>query len=104
MSIISVSKLNIYYGTEPVLTDVSFHINEKDRIGIVGANGAGKSTLIKLLTGELAADSGDIFKARDITVGYLKQRDHFPGGGTVEEEMRKIYDTGRGSIRLPPRR
>ena len=91
MSIISVSKLNKYYGTEPVLTDVSFHINEKDRIGIVGANGAGKSTLIKLLTGELAADSGDIFKARDITVGYLKQRDHFPGGGTVEEEMRKIF-------------
>jgi ATP-binding cassette subfamily F protein 3 len=91
MSVISVSKLNKYFATEPVLLDVSFHINEKDRIGVVGANGAGKSTLIKLLTGELEADSGDIFRAKDISVGYLKQRDHFPSGGTVEEEMKKIF-------------
>ncbi|MBR0140569.1 MAG: ABC-F family ATP-binding cassette domain-containing protein, partial [Firmicutes bacterium] len=91
MSVITVSKLNKSFVTEPVLTDVSFHINEKDRIGIVGANGAGKSTLIKLLTGELEADSGEIFRSKDVSVGYLKQRDHFPSGGTVEEEMLKIF-------------
>ncbi|MCF0150306.1 MAG: ABC-F family ATP-binding cassette domain-containing protein [Firmicutes bacterium] len=91
MSVISVSKLNKSYSVTPVLTDVSFHINEKDRIGIVGANGAGKSTLIRILTGELDCDSGEIFRSKDITVGYLKQRDHFPSGGTVEEEMRKIF-------------
>lgn len=91
MSVISVSKLNKYYSVTPALLDVSFHINEKDRIGIVGANGAGKSTLIKILTGELDYDSGEIFKAKDVTVGYLKQRDHFPSGGTVEEEMQKIF-------------
>ncbi len=91
MSLISVSKLNKSYGVKPVLEDVSFHVNKGDRIGVVGANGAGKSTLIRILAGDLQPDSGDIFRERDLSFGYLRQRDHFPSGGTVREEMERIF-------------
>ena len=91
MSIITAAKLNMSYSAEPVLVDVSFHINKGDRIGIVGANGAGKTTLIRMLAGELQPESGELFIAKDLSIGYLKQRDHFPDGGTVEEEMNKIF-------------
>ena len=87
VSIITVSKLNKSYGIEPVLTDVSFHVNEGDKIGIVGANGAGKSTLIRILAGELEADSGDVFMDKKIALSYLKQRDHFNTDGTVIDEI-----------------
>ncbi len=91
MSIISASKINKAYAAADILVDVSFNINAGDRVGIVGANGAGKSTLMKILASELAADSGELFIASDISVGYLKQRDHFPSDGTVEEEMQRLF-------------
>jgi ATP-binding cassette subfamily F protein 3 len=89
MSVISASNICKYYGIDDILTEVSFNVNEGDRIGIVGANGAGKSTLIKILVGELEPDEGQIYLDRSKTVGYLQQRDHFPDGGTVMEEMKQ---------------
>ncbi|MDD3290040.1 MAG: ATP-binding cassette domain-containing protein, partial [Eubacteriales bacterium] len=77
MSILSATKINKSFGITPVLQDVTFHINPSDRIGIVGANGAGKSTLMKILAGRLPADSGQLRIAKDTTLGYLQQRDHF---------------------------
>lgn len=71
----------------PVLIDVTFNINAGDRVGVVGANGAGKSTLFKILAGDLSQDDGDIFFDKYASLGYLKQRDHFPDGGTVQEEI-----------------
>lgn len=89
MSILTASKINKSYGVEQVLEDVSFTVNEGERIGIVGVNGAGKSTLFRIIAGEIPADSGELFFARDKSLGYLKQRDHFPDGGTVMQEMQK---------------
>ena len=91
MSILSVNELNKSFGIEPVLEDVSFVVNKGDRIGVVGANGAGKSTLFKLIVGELQPDSGNISAARDLTVGYLKQREHFSDEGTV---LQTLLDLG----------
>ena len=61
MIILSANRLSKGYGTDVILTDVSFHVNAGDRVGIVGRNGAGKTTLLKLLTGELTADEGEFF-------------------------------------------
>ena len=75
MSIITASKLNKSFGIETVLTDVTFHVNAGDRIGIVGANGAGKSTLMRILAGELSADDGELYFEKGASIGYLKQRE-----------------------------
>ena len=87
MSVLSAFELNKSFVTETVLEDVSFTLNKGDRIGVVGANGAGKSTLFKIITGEMAADEGSISTAKDLTVGYLKQREHFPDGNTVLDTL-----------------
>lgn len=87
MSIVQAKNICKTYGIETILDDVSFLINKGDRIGVVGINGAGKSTLIKILAGEIEADGGELAIESGLTIGYLKQRDHFPDGGTVREEM-----------------
>ena len=87
MSIISAKELNKSFGTEPVLENVSFTVNKGDRIGVVGPNGAGKSTLFKIIVGELSADDGEISAAKDLTVGYLRQREHFPEENAVLDTL-----------------
>lgn len=87
MSILSAVKLNKSFGAETVLTNASFLINKGDRIGVVGANGAGKSTLLKIMAGEITDYEGKLNVEKGLSMAYLKQRDHFPDGGTVFEEM-----------------
>ncbi|MCX6231881.1 MAG: ABC-F family ATP-binding cassette domain-containing protein [Bacteroidetes bacterium] len=70
---ISVNKLSIHFTGTYLFDDVSFIINDKDRIGLVGKNGAGKSTLLKILSGETEPESGEIVKTSGQTVGYLPQ-------------------------------
>ena len=89
MRISTASNMNKSIGIERVLEDVRFHAHAGDRVGIVGANGAGKSTLMRILAGELKPDSGELYFERGASLGYLKQRDHFPDGGTVTEEISK---------------
>lgn len=91
MILLTATNLSKYYGIAPVLTGVSFHVSEGDRIGIVGANGAGKTTLLNILTGELPWDEGDFFLPGDKTVGYLKQQDNFRSENTVYQEMLAIF-------------
>jgi ATP-binding cassette subfamily F protein 3 len=73
MALLSASNLNKAYGTDVIFSGVSFEIQENDRVGLVGINGSGKTTLFKLLTGDLPADSGDIFQAKDTVIGYMEQ-------------------------------
>ncbi|MBR5731517.1 MAG: ABC-F family ATP-binding cassette domain-containing protein, partial [Firmicutes bacterium] len=92
MSILSAQELNKSYGIEPVLEGVSFTVNKGDRIGVVGSNGAGKSTLFKIIMGEEGYDGGSLSIAKDLTAGYLKQREHFPDGNTVLDTMMMLGD------------
>lgn len=73
MIALSCSNITKSYGIDVILKDISFTIETGDRIGLIGRNGAGKSTLFKIITGELSNDSGDIYKAKDLTIGYLEQ-------------------------------
>ncbi len=91
MIILSANNIIKTYGVDPILTNVSFHINQGDRIGIVGANGAGKTTLLNILSGRLAYDAGDFFVSSNTNIGYLKQSDNFESEKTVYEEMLAIF-------------
>ena len=91
MIVISANQLTKLYGVDEILTDVSFHINAGDRVGIVGANGAGKSTLLNILSGELPCDSGNYFISGDLKIGYFHQNDLFTSEKTVYEEMLSIF-------------
>ncbi len=88
--IVSCNHITKSFVTGPVLTDVSFHINEREKTAIVGVNGAGKSTLLKIITGELYADSGEVTFAKGTTVGYLAQHQDLATEHTIYEVMLEI--------------
>ena len=91
MIVLSAKNLSKVYGTDVILEKVSFHVNEGDRVGIIGKNGAGKSTLMNMLTGELSCDDGEFFVSQNTRIGYLKQRENFNGDRTVIEEVTEIF-------------
>lgn len=91
MIVLSATNITKEYGTDVILRDVSFHLNEGDRVGLIGKNGEGKTTLLKILTGELAATAGESYISKEKTVGYLKQTDHFDSRNTVIAEVEQIF-------------
>ena len=91
MIVLSAKNLSKVYGTDVIIENVSFHINDGDRIGIVGKNGAGKSTLLNMLTGEMSCDDGEFFVSQNTRIGYLKQRENFRSDRTVIEEVTEIF-------------
>mgnify|MGYP002672203327 FL=1 len=75
------------FGTKEVLRDVNFHINEKEKIAIVGINGSGKTTLLKIIMGEEMPDNGQVIIAKDTTIGYLSQHQDITFDNTIYGEM-----------------
>ncbi|WP_411678203.1 ABC-F family ATP-binding cassette domain-containing protein [Caproicibacter sp.] len=73
MGYLSIGNLEKSFGTQVVLSDVSFEIQENDHVGLIGSNGSGKTTLFKLITGELSPDAGTISAAGKTTLGYMEQ-------------------------------
>jgi len=96
---ISVEHLSIEFSSTPILDDISFLINKKDRIALVGKNGAGKTTLLRLLAGEYEPTSGRISKDTDLTIGYLPQVMLFQDNRTLREEVMTIF-TGEDEARF----
>ncbi|MEK4509341.1 ABC-F family ATP-binding cassette domain-containing protein [Paenibacillus sp. FSL K6-2524] len=79
------------YGVTSVLNGISLQILERDRIGLVGVNGAGKSTLLQILANEMSYDGGQIFKAKETTIGYLAQNSGLQSENTIWEEMLSVF-------------
>jgi len=73
MIALSCSNITKSYGIDLILENINFTIETGDKIGLIGRNGAGKSTLFRIITGEIPNDSGDIYKSKDLTIGYLEQ-------------------------------
>ena len=86
--ILSCSHINMSFGDNKVLSDVSFHINDNEKCAIVGINGVGKTTLLKIIMGEEKPDSGDVTISKDKSIGYLKQQQNIESERTIYEEMR----------------
>ncbi len=89
---ISVDNLTVSFGGWDLFKDISFLINPKDRIGLVGKNGAGKSTLLKVLIGEQPPTSGAVSKNGDCTLGYLPQQMKVADTTSLVEETAKAFD------------
>lgn len=88
---LSIEHLSIEFSSKPILDDISFLINKKDRIALVGKNGAGKTTLLRLLAGEYEPTSGTISKDSDLTIGYLPQVMLFQDNKSLCEEVMTVF-------------
>lgn len=88
---ITVSHLSMEFASRPVLDDISFLINRKERIALVGKNGAGKTTLLRIIAGEYQPTGGTISREADITIGYLPQVMLHHDGKTLREEVMTAF-------------
>ncbi|MBR3758723.1 MAG: ABC-F family ATP-binding cassette domain-containing protein [Bacteroidaceae bacterium] len=89
---ISVEHLQVEFAAKPLFADVTFVVNKKDRIALVGKNGAGKSTLLKILAGLQSPTGGSVAIPKDISVGYLPQVMVLSDSRTVMEEAEQAFE------------
>lgn len=88
--ILSCNNISKSFDTKEILRNCSFHMEEHEKVAIVGINGAGKSTLFKIITGELKADEGIVTVSKDKTISYLSQHPDIEGHRTIYEEMLEV--------------
>ena len=91
---LTIDHVSMEFSSRPVLDDITFLINRKERIALVGKNGAGKTTLLRLIAGEYRPTSGRIAKDADMTIGYLPQVMLFRDDKTLREEVMSVRDKG----------
>ena len=88
---LNIHKLSVGFGGEYLFEEISFRLNAGDRVGLIGKNGAGKSTLLKLLSKDMAPDTGVIASEKDLRLGFLRQDIDFVQGRTVIEEAQQAF-------------
>ncbi|GEL76656.1 ABC-F family ATP-binding cassette domain-containing protein [Tenuibacillus multivorans] len=91
MIVMQLNNINKYFGADLILSKIKLEVHHDDRIAIVGRNGAGKSTLLKIMAGQTPYDDGDIFKPKDVTVGYLDQHTGLDSDKTIWNEMKIVF-------------
>lgn len=89
---VSVEGLKVEFGIKPLFSDVSYVVNDRDRIALVGKNGAGKSTMLKIICGMQKPSAGVVAIPQDTTIGYLPQVMILQDDTTVREEARKAFN------------
>lgn len=88
--ILSCNHISKAFGTNQILSEVSFYIEDTEKAAIVGINGAGKSTLLKIIINQLQADSGDVILSKGKTLGYLAQHQDLEMRGTIYEVLKEV--------------
>ena len=88
--VLSCQNIHKTFVDQEVLKGISFHINEKDRLAVIGLNGAGKSTLLKIIMDQMTPDEGEIHKKKDADIGYLAQHQDHTSSRTIYEELLTI--------------
>ncbi len=90
LMILSCSHISRSFGTDVILSDISFHIEDNEKAAIVGINGAGKSTLLKIIIDEIPQDEGTVTIPKNKTVGYLAQHEDLQSDTTIYEELKEV--------------
>ncbi len=85
--ILSCQNLSKSFGEKIILEDASFHIEDREKVALIGNNGAGKTTLLRIIMNELSADSGNVVISKDKNIGYLAQYQDIHGHHTIYEEL-----------------
>ena len=91
--VLNCNNIGFSYGTETIIKNISFNLQENDKAGLVGVNGAGKSTLLKIITGELHHEEGEVFVSKDLVIGYLKQNAALNTDHTLWEELQEVFQS-----------
>lgn len=91
MSVLSCSNISKTYIIDTILEDISFSIEEGDKIGLIGLNGSGKTTLFNIVSGEISRDEGDLYIQRDLKIGYLKQHVKIDSNKTIFEDCLEVF-------------
>ena len=91
MIVLSCSNISKSYGANTILEDISFSIEDGDKIGLIGLNGSGKTTLFNVLAGESLNDSGNIYIQKDLKIGYLKQHTNIESNLTIFDECLEVF-------------
>ena len=89
--ILSCNDIKKSFGVKNILSSISFNINEKDRVALVGVNGAGKSTLFKIIVGEISKDSGDINIPKNTKIGYFSQNLNLNENNSLFDELLTVF-------------
>src|SRR5512136_3282983 len=90
---VSVQNLSVSFGSFDLLTDISFLINEQDRIGLTGKNGSGKTTLLKIIAGIQSPSKGVVDMSKEVTIGYLPQQMNVDDSTTVMNETLTAFES-----------
>ena len=95
MIILALQNVRKSFGTHEVLKSVSFTLQERERMGLVGVNGSGKSTLMKIIAGQETADEGTVSLQKGLRAGYLAQQGELTGEETVLETLESVFEPQR---------
>ncbi|MBQ7259300.1 MAG: ABC-F family ATP-binding cassette domain-containing protein [Paludibacteraceae bacterium] len=95
---LTIDHVSMEFSARPVLDDITFLINRKERVALVGKNGAGKTTLLRLIAGEYQPTSGRIAREADMTIGYLPQVMLFHDDRTLREEVLTVKNEGNKGL------
>ncbi len=92
MIVLSCNNISKTYIVDEILKDITFTVEDGDKIGLIGLNGSGKTTLFNILAGEVFKDSGDIYVQKDLKIGYLKQHSNMESNNTVFDECLEVFE------------